>query len=244
MIDTEARVRATLTAVAAATALDHSDARYVESPRPRHFPVRTLAATAAAAAAVAAVFLLGAPAGPGSNGSQPARPAAQVPSPSTLPTPPGPEGGRLITEGTVSGRAWALYGADRLPDEAGVPAGTWQGPCWFLAVQGLDATSRGCGSDPASSAGFRQLGPVFVPGEEALVFGVLSPEVVKVLVQVDSTRPAIEIIPGIDPGNPMGPKYFVAQVPRVPEKVTVRMLAEGELVLRSADIDVDGPVGG
>ncbi|HEX2039221.1 MAG TPA: hypothetical protein VHF47_05750 [Acidimicrobiales bacterium] len=89
MIDTEARVRATFEAVAAATALHP---RYVEVPRRRHRLVPVLVAAAAAFAFAAVV---------------PERPVEEVEAPAVE-----PDGRRPLAEGTVGNRRWTLHGVD------------------------------------------------------------------------------------------------------------------------------------
>lgn len=237
MIDTEARVRATLTAVAAATAVHHPEAAYVETPPPppRRLPVRLLG-VAAAAAAVAAAVLVSAP-------TDRATTTPAAPPPSVDPIPAGPEGGRLLLRGTVGGRPWALYGADLIAGLSEAPGGRIESPCWALMVEGAEHPTRGCGTDGQTLSGFHQLGRAAGAGSDVLLFGVLGADVAKVVVQLDTDRPAVEVTPVIDPVHPDGARYMVVALPAA-GIASVRLVGEGDRVIHSVPVALDGPVGG
>ncbi|HVF73467.1 MAG TPA: hypothetical protein VM938_00355 [Acidimicrobiales bacterium] len=236
MNDVETRLRATLHAVAEATGTEQISA-YVEAPAPRsHRPFALLATAAAAVAVVGAAVALR------PSGEQAVRPAAPPAS-----AVAGPEGGRLLLEGTIGTERWALYGAERLPGFEAAPPGD-DTPCFALPTDGRrEHTPRGCGFDggrAGDSFGFSQLGPVLAGGGDVLVFGVLDAEVDHVIVEWQGTKQQHRVVPVVDPAHPDGARYLAVAVPRAERTVQVRMQAADGRVVDVQDIRVDGAVGG
>lgn len=240
----EARVRVVLRSVAEATRVDaERPAAYVNTtnaPMSRRRRAPLLAALGAAAAVTAIVAVVG----PTSSDKTSVRPADEGTVTSPPPPAPSPDGERLLDEGTVGGSRWALYGLDRLPEKGNGPLDVDESPCWKLVVDGSVQSPRGCGSDPRSPTGFRQLGPVDAVDDEVLVFGVLSPDVQRVLVQLGTTHAAQEARVVADPAHPNGARYVVVAVPKSDVVLSVRLLATGDRVLHAGRFPLDGPIGG
>lgn len=240
MNDVETRLRATLQAVAEATGSERITP-YVEAParRPRR-PFALLATAAAVIAVVGAAVALRPSTDPD------VRPAAQPTPTTTVPTTPaGPEGGRLLLEGSVGSERWALYGAERLPGFESAPPGD-QSPCFALPVGNREHTPRGCGfgGQPGGISSFQQLGPAIASGDEVLVLGVLDFEVDHVVIELQTSKQQHTVRPVADPAHPDGARYFVMVAPRTEGNVQLRLNTPAGTVLHVSDIRVDGPVGG
>lgn len=233
MTDVETRLRATLHAVAEATRT-RTDTEigtpYVEGPGRRTSGRRPLLLLAAAVAVVVGAAVTALP--------DDDEPAPRL-TPATRPAPPGPEGGRVLDEGTIGDEHWVLYGVDRLP-------GMDESPCFKLVVGTREHTPGGCGFDTGGDHRITwfQLGPAVEGGGDVLVLAVTDDEVERVKVTLAGSGRWETVAPLPDPAHPAGARYLLYRVPRLERSVELEFLTAGGMVLRVSEVRVDGPVGG